>query len=142
VSPLASPPRPLPAAVRDLLDAPNYVHLSTLRADGTPRNWVVWVGLEGERLLVCTTSFSWKAKDMRRDPRVGLSVVDLENPYRMATLQGRVVEERPDEGCRYMDPISLKYTNAPFPSRGPDRLCFVIEIDKARQTTLDFVHNP
>ena len=41
-----------------------------------------------------------------------------------------------------MDPISVKYTGAPFPSRGPDRLCFVIEIEKARQTTLGFVHNP
>ena len=140
--PLTSPPSPLSPGVRELLDAPNYVHLSTLRRDGTPRNWVVWVGLEGDRVLVCTTSFSWKAKDMRRDPRVGLSVVDLSNPYRMAALQGRVVEERPDEGCRYMDPISFKYTNAPFPSRGPDRLCFVIEIEKARQTTLGFVHEP
>jgi Pyridoxamine 5'-phosphate oxidase len=48
----------LPADVRELLDAPNYVHLSTLRRDGSPRSWVVWVGLEGERVLVCTTTFS------------------------------------------------------------------------------------
>jgi PPOX class probable F420-dependent enzyme len=128
--------------VRELLDAPNYVHLSTLRRDGTPRNWVVWVGLEGDHVLVCTTDVSWKAKDMRLDPRVGLSAVDLANPYRMATLQGRVVEERPDAGCRYMDPISFKYTNAPFPSRDPDRLCFVIAIEMARQATLGFVHDP
>jgi PPOX class probable F420-dependent enzyme len=132
----------IPAEVRDLLDAPNYVHLSTLRRDGSPRSWVVWVGLEDERLLVCTSSVTWKAKDMLRDPRVALSVIDGENPYRMASLQGRVVELRPDEGCRYMDPISVKYTGAPFPSRGPDRVCFVIEIEKARQTTLGFVHNP
>jgi PPOX class probable F420-dependent enzyme len=132
----------IPADVRELLDAPNYVHLSTLRRDGSPRRWVVWVGLEGERVLVCTTSYSWKAKDMRRDHRVALSVIDRENPYRMASLQGRVLEVRPDEGCRYMDPISVKYTGAPFPSRGPDRLCFVVEIEKARQTTLGFVHNP
>jgi PPOX class probable F420-dependent enzyme len=132
----------IPADVRELLDAPNYVHLSTLRRDGTPRNWVVWAGLEDERVLICTTDVSWKAKDMRRDPRVGLSVVDLENPYRMASLQGHVVEVRDDEGCRFMDPISYKYTNRPFPSRGPDRVCFVIEIDKARQTTLSFAHEP
>jgi PPOX class probable F420-dependent enzyme len=132
----------IPADVRELLDAPNYIHLSTLRRNGTPRNWVVWVGLEGERVLICTTDVSWKAKDMRRDPRVGLSVVDLENPYRMASLQGHVVEVRDDEGCRFMDPISYKYTNRPFPSRGPDRVCFVIEIDKARQTTLGFAHAP
>jgi PPOX class probable F420-dependent enzyme len=118
------------------------VHLSTLRRDGTPRNWVVWVGLEGDDVLVCTTELSWKAKDMRRDPRVGLSVVDLANPYRMASLQGRVVEIRPDAGCRWMDPISFKYTGAPFPSRGSDRVCFVLAIEKARETTLGFVHRP
>ena len=47
---------PLPEDVRRLLEAPNYVHLSTLRADGTPRNWIVWVGVEGDRILVCTGS--------------------------------------------------------------------------------------
>jgi PPOX class probable F420-dependent enzyme len=76
----------LPADVRDLLDAPNYVHLSTLRRDGTPRNWVVWVGLEGDRVLVCTTECSWKAKDLRRDPRVGLSVVDGRGPDRVCLV--------------------------------------------------------
>jgi PPOX class probable F420-dependent enzyme len=133
---------PIPDAVRELLEAPNYVHLSTLRADGSPRNWVVWVGLEGDRILICTSEAVWKAKDMRRDPRVAMSVADLGNPYRMATLQGRVIEIRPDEGCRYMDPISVKYTGAPFPSRGADRVCFVIAVDKAAQRTLGFVHDP
>jgi PPOX class probable F420-dependent enzyme len=133
---------PLPDPVRALLDAPNYVHLSTLRADGSPRNWVVWVGLEGEHILVCTSDQVWKAKDMRRDPRVALSVADRASPYRMAAIQGRVVEIRPDEGCRYMDPISVKYTGAQFPSRGPDRLCFVIAVVRAWQQTLGFQDQP
>jgi hypothetical protein len=60
----------------------------------------------------------------------------------MAALQGRVVEERRDEGCRLMDPISIKYTGAPFPSRGPDRVCFVIAVESAAQHTLNFVHRP
>ena len=135
-------PIPIPDDVRELLDAPNYVHLSTLRADGSPRNWVVWVGLEGDLILVCTSDAIWKARDMRRDPRVALSVTDMSNPYRMAAIQGRVVEVRSDEGCRYMDPISLKYTSAPFPSRGPDRVCFVIAVEKATKRTLSFVHDP
>jgi PPOX class probable F420-dependent enzyme len=135
-------PIPIPDDVRELLDAPNYVHLSTLRADGSPRNWVVWVGLEGDSILVCTSRSIWKGKDMLRDPRVALSVTDMNNPYRMAAIQGRVVEVRSDEGCRYMDPISFKYTSAPFPSRGPDRVCFVIAVEKAAQRTLRFVHDP
>jgi len=135
-------PIPIPEGVRELLHAPNYVHLSTLRADGSPRNWVVWVGLEDEHILVCTSDAIWKAKDMRRDPRVAMSVTDGANPYQMATIQGRVVEVRRDDDCRYMDPISIKYTSAPFPSRGPDRVCFVIAVEKAAQRTLSFVHQP
>jgi hypothetical protein len=38
----------IPDEVRALLEEPNFVHLSTLRADGSPRNWVVWVGLDGD----------------------------------------------------------------------------------------------
>jgi PPOX class probable F420-dependent enzyme len=135
-------PIALPDEVRSLLDAPNFVHLSTLRADGSPRNWVVWVGLEGDRLLVCTGRDTWKARDMRRDPRVGISVVDLANPYRMAAVQGRVAEMRSDEDCRYMDPISVKYTGAPFPARGPERVCFVIEAETAGGRSLGFTHRP
>jgi hypothetical protein len=41
---------------------------------------VVWVGLEGDHVLVSSTDFSWKSRDMRRNPRVGLSVVDLTDP--------------------------------------------------------------
>ncbi len=67
-------PIQIPAGVRQLLEAPNYVHLSTLRPDGSPRNWVVWVGLEGDQILICTSETVWKAKDMRRNPRVALSV--------------------------------------------------------------------
>ena len=133
---------PIPGDVRKLLEAPNYVHLSTLRADGSPRNWVVWAGLEDDHILVCTSDTIAKAKDMRRDPRVALSLTDITNPYRMAAIQGRVVEVRSDEGCRYMDPISVKYTGAPFRSRGSDRVCFVIAVEKAGQRTLAFVHDP
>jgi hypothetical protein len=93
-------------------------------------------------ILVCTSEAIWKAKDMRRDPRVAMSVTDTANPYRMAAIQGRVVQVRPDEGCRYMDPISIKYTSAPFPSRGPDRVCFVIAVEKAACRALGFAHHP
>jgi PPOX class probable F420-dependent enzyme len=84
----------IPGDVRQLLDAPGYVHLSTPRADGSPRNWVVWVGLEDDYILVRTSDAIWKAKDMRRDPRVALSVTNLANPYRMATIRGHVVRPR------------------------------------------------
>lgn len=115
----------LPLDVRLLLEAPNYVHLSTLRADGRPRNHVVWAGLEGDRVLICTSDWTWKAKDMRRDPRVALSVIDRGNPYQMAALQGRVAEERPDEGCRLMDPIETAVLPR-IPGAEPRRLVIAV----------------
>lgn len=133
---------PIPAEVRELLDRPNYVHLSTLRRDGSPRSWVVWAGVEGDRVLVCTDTGAWKAKDMQHDPRVSLSVVDLDDPYRMAAVQGRVVEVRPDPENAFMDVLSHKYTGKPFPHRAPSRVCFVIEVEHAGQRTLAFEHRP
>jgi hypothetical protein len=47
-----------------------------------------------------------------------MSVTDMANPYHMAAIEARMVEVRPDEDCRYMDPISFKYTNKPCPAAG------------------------
>ncbi len=132
----------LPDDVRALLSAPNYVHLSTVRRDGTPRNWVVWAGVEGDHILVCTGMGTWKAKDMVNNPAVALSVTALDNPYRMAAVQGRVIEVRDDHHSVYMDELSHKYTGEPFPMRGQDRVCFVIEPVKAGGMTLGFEHSP
>jgi PPOX class probable F420-dependent enzyme len=133
---------PIPPTVRALFDRPNYVHLTTLRQDGTPRNWVVWVGVEGEHILVCTGTGQWKAKDMQRDPRVALSVADFDNPYKMAAAQGRVIDIRRDPDNAFMDPIAYKYTGKPFPHRGEDRVCIVIEIERAGERTWKFEHRP
>jgi PPOX class probable F420-dependent enzyme len=109
--------------------------------DGSPRSAAVWVGREGDRLLVCPGDGSLKAKNTRRDPRVVLSIVDIHDPYMEAQLRGRVVERRPDPDLRVMDPISDKYTGKAFPFRNPKgRVALVIEIDRARYAKLPFEH--
>ena len=129
--------------IKQLVDRPNFAHLSTLMPDGSPQSVPVWVGREGERILVCTGEGSLKAANTRRDPRVALSIVDFQNPYEEAQLRGRVVERRPDPDLRIMDPVSHKYTGKPFPMRGSEgRVALVIEIDKARYTKLPFAHTP
>ena len=132
----------LPDDIRALFDAPNYVHLTTLRIDGSPRNWVVWVGLEGDNILVCTGESAWKAKDMIRDPRVSLSVTANDDPYRMGAIQARVVEMRDDADSEFMDAISHKYTGQPFPARGEGRVCFVLQPVLSGGRKLGFVHAP
>jgi PPOX class probable F420-dependent enzyme len=129
--------------VKQLIDRANFVHLSTILPDGSPQSAPVWVGREGDRLLICTGEKSLKARNTRRDPRIALSIVDYRNPYEEAQLRGRVVEWRPDPELRFMDPISVKYTGKPFPFRDPEgRVTLVIEIDKVRYTKLPFEHTP
>jgi PPOX class probable F420-dependent enzyme len=125
--------------IRALLDGPNFAHLATLMPDGSPQSAPVWVGREGDCILICTGEDSLKAKNTRRDPRVALSIIDFHDPYKEAQLRGRVVERRPDGNLKYMDPISHKYTGKPFPFRSLEgRVALVIEIEKARYTKLPF----
>ncbi len=136
-------PQPLSADIRQLLDRPNFAHLATLMPDGSPQSAPVWVGREGDRILVCTGEGSLKAMNTRRDPRIALSIVDVQDPYIEAQLRGRVVERRPDPDLALMDPISHKYTGKPFPFRNPEgRVALVIEIQKARYAKLPFEHTP
>jgi PPOX class probable F420-dependent enzyme len=136
-------PTPLSAEIKQLVDRPNFAHLATLMPDGSPSNTPVWVGREGDRLLIGTSEGSLKARNTGRDPRVALSIVDFHDPYMEAQLRGRVVERRPDPELKLMDPISQKYIGKPFPMRSYEgRVALVIEVDKARYLKLPFEHTP
>jgi PPOX class probable F420-dependent enzyme len=135
---------PLSPDVRALLDEPNFAHLATLMPDGSPQSAPVWIGVEGDHVLVATGEGSLKAKNTRRDPRVSLSVVAMDNPYREAQLRGRVVERRPDAKFEVMDRISRKYIGKEFPMRAnpEQRVVLVVEVQRARYTVLPFSHTP
>ena len=136
-------PLPLSQEIKQLLDRPNFAHLATLMPDGSPQSVPVWVGRDGDRIVVCTGEGSLKARNTRRDPRVALSIVDFHDPYKEAQIRGRVVERRPDPDLAIMDPVSRKYTGQPFPFRNPEgRVALVIEVEKARYAKLPFEHTP
>jgi len=136
-------PMALSADVRSLIDAPNFVHLATLMPDGSPQSVPVWVGRDGDRLIICTGEGSLKAKNTARDPRVAISIVDVHDPYKEAQLRGRVIEHRNDSDFKWLDKIAAKYTGKPFPMRDPNgRVALVIEIDKARFAKLPFEYTP
>ena len=129
--------------IKALLDAPNFAHLATIMADGSPQCDPVWVTREGDRILICTSERTLKAKNTRRDPRVALSIIDFHDPYKEAQMRGRVIERRPDADFRYGDPNSIKYIGKPFPFRDFEgRVALVIEIEKQRYTKLPLEHTP
>jgi PPOX class probable F420-dependent enzyme len=129
--------------IKQLLDRPNFAHLATLMPDGSPHSVPVWVGREGDRIVICTSETSLKAKNTGRDARVALSLVDFDDPYSEAQVRGRIVEHRPDPDLKVLDPISRKYTGKPFPMRSPEgRVALIIEVEKARYTKIPFKHEP
>jgi PPOX class probable F420-dependent enzyme len=70
---------------RALLDAKNFATVATLSPDGSPQTSVVWIKHDGDRVLFSTTAARRKARNLARDPRVPVSIFDLENPYRSTT---------------------------------------------------------
>ena len=129
---------PLDPNVRDLFEQPNYVHLATVLPDGSPHAVAIWSGfVDGERLGFFTQPSSRKAKNVAADPRVCLSVIDRQNPYRMASVRGRVVETVEDErAVEWMDRIAESYTGKPFPMR--TGTLYVIEPEHVWSMTLPF----
>ncbi len=135
---------PLSDEIKALLRGANFGFLATVMADGSPQVAAVWVDLEGDRILVSTGETSLKARNTRRDARVGLSVVSLANPYLEAQMRGCVVERRPDPDFAVMDRMSRKYTGQAFPwRRDPaNRVVLVIEPERARYVALALTHDP
>jgi PPOX class probable F420-dependent enzyme len=129
--------------IKQLVDGPNFAHLATLMPDGSPQAVPVWIGREGEHLVICTGEGSLKAKNTRRDPRIALSMVSFDNPYEELQIRGRVVERRPDTEFKTLDSMSHKYTGKPYPMRSSEgRVALIIEVEKARYTKLPFQHTP
>ena len=94
------------------------MRLATVLPDGSPHSIPIWAILEDGRIAFFTQSTSRKARNLARDPRVALSVVDSENPYRNAQLRGRVVETvGGGPALEVIDRISQRYIGQPFPMR-------------------------
>ncbi|HLG89040.1 MAG TPA: TIGR03618 family F420-dependent PPOX class oxidoreductase [Alphaproteobacteria bacterium] len=126
-----------------LIDAPNFAALTTLMDDGSPKTEPVWVGRDGDRIVICTDRKSIKGINIDRDPRVALSITDFENPYEQLLIRGRVVESRDDNDLKIMDALSHKYIGAPFPRRKwSSRVAYYVEADVARYYKSPLKHTP
>jgi PPOX class probable F420-dependent enzyme len=116
--------------VRRLIDSRNFAHLATILPDGSPHSAPVWMGRDRDRIIVVTDEGSLKSKNTRRDPRVAISIVDMDDPYTVAHLRGRVMERRPDIDFRYIDSICQKYVGQDWPLRYAVAVALFIEMIK------------
>jgi PPOX class probable F420-dependent enzyme len=99
---------PLSEPTLSLLDGRNYAVLATVNPDGSPQTSVMWVGRDGGDLLFSTVEGRVKHRNMLRDPRVSVTVIDSSNPENYVELRGRV-SMTPDVGRRVDTKLSWKY---------------------------------
>ncbi len=115
--------------VRAVLDGTPIAHLATLLPDGAPHAVPIWIGTHGEHVLFLTGPDSRKARNLRRDPRVAISLTPTDNPFQPIILRGKVVEWiAGDAGWELVDRISEKYTGGPY-TRDVERVAALIEPD-------------
>jgi len=113
--------------VRRLLDTTAVAHVATVLPDGSPHSVPLWVGTEGDRVAFLTGPGSRKARNLRRDPRVALSLAPPEDPFTPVIVRGQVVEWlEGDAAWEVIDRIATKYTGQPYP-RGEERIVALIE---------------
>ena len=120
----------LSPVVQKLITGSNFGHLTTLMRDGSPQVTIVWVDLDGDRILINTAEGRQKPRNLRRDPRVALSIADQENPYASASIRGRVVEMTREGADEHIDKLAKKYLGQdryPFRQPGEQRLILVVQ---------------
>ncbi|TSB13027.1 PPOX class F420-dependent oxidoreductase [Streptomyces sp. NBC_01525] len=129
----------LPNDIRLRIEAPNFWYVATLNGDGSPHVSPMWVGLDGDLLLINTSVGRVKERNLRRDPRVCLSHADAADPYDRVQIRGRAVRfvEGP-EADRNMDELARAYRGAAgyeWLLPGERRVMVLIEPDRARRVT-------
>ncbi|MGK2956443.1 MAG: PPOX class F420-dependent oxidoreductase [Solirubrobacterales bacterium] len=117
-----------------LLEGQHFAHVATLKEDGSPQVTPVWVGHEGDLVTFNTAKGRLKEKNLKRDPRVAISILDAENPYVPLVIQGTVVEMTEEGADDDVDALAKRYLDAdtyPFRQPGEERIIVKVEPDKA-----------
>ncbi|TDD18970.1 PPOX class F420-dependent oxidoreductase [Kribbella turkmenica] len=117
----------LDPVVREVLDTASFAHVATVLPDGSPHSTPVYVGTRGDQIVFFTGPRMRKARNLRRDPRVALSIVPVDNPFQPVVVRGRVVEWiEGDEAWEIIDRLVAKYIDERYP-RDDERMVLVVE---------------
>lgn len=120
----------------DLLDSTALAHVATVGPNGEPQVNPVWFGWDGEHLRFSQTTTRQKYRNVQRDPRIALSIVDPANPYRYLEIRGRVVAVEPDPDLDFINSMAKKYLGQdryPWHRPGDERVVIVVAPERTSQ---------
>ncbi len=120
----------IPDGYLDLFKKKAFAHLGTLMPDGSPQVNPVWVDFDGTHVRFNTARGRWKDKNLQRDARVAIEIIDPDNPYRYLQVRGKIVEITEKGADAHIDSLAKKYLDAdkyPFAQPGEVRVTYRIE---------------
>jgi PPOX class probable F420-dependent enzyme len=123
----------IPENFTDLFSKKSFAHLATTMADGHPQVTPVWIDFDGTHVLVNSATGRVKDKNLRRDKRVALSILDPDNPYRYMAILGQVVEITQAGADEHIDRLAKKYLGLdkyPHHRQGEARVIYKIRPEK------------
>ena len=118
-----------------LRDTKSFIHLATINKDGSPQVSPVWVDFDGTHVVVNSEQKRRKVRNMKRDPRVSLSVQDPANAYHYVEIRGRVVSITAEGGAAHIDKLAKKYMGVDkYPGNQPGDVRVIIKIEPEHVT--------
>ena len=119
----------IPENYRDLFTKKAFAHLATVSTDGAPQSTPVWVDYDGTHVRFNTARGRVKDKNLQRNPKVALSILDPENPYRYLQVRGRVVEMTEQGADAHIDALAKKYLGKDkYPYRKPGEVRVIVKV--------------
>ena len=127
-------PEVIPEQYRDLFNKKAFASLTTLMPDGSPQTTPVWCDIDGDLVMFNSAKGRQKDRNVRRDPRVALAIIDPDNPYRYMEIRGKVVEITEQGADAHIDKMAKKYLGKdtyPFRQAGEVRVIYKIRPEHA-----------
>ena len=115
--------------VAKLLEDKNLAFVATLMRDNSPQITPTWIDLVDGIIIINTAEGRVKQRNLSRDPRVAISIVDQKNPYNMVTIRGKVIEQTTHDADKHIDKMAKKYLGVdkyPFAMPGEKRILLKI----------------
>lgn len=126
----------IPEDYRDLLETPALIHVATIGPGGEPQSNPVWFDWDGEHIKFSQTKTRQKYKNVGRDPRIAVSLVDPENPYRYLEIRGQVTKIEEDPDLDFINAMAKKYLGMdeyPYHQPGDERVVLYVRPEHTTQ---------
>ena len=121
-------------SIRRLFEGKNFAFVSTVMKDGYPQITPTWIDIEDGNIIVNTAIGRIKQKNVSRDPRLSIALIDQNNSYDMVTVRGKVIEQITGEPAeKHIDRLAKKYLGKDkYPGRSPGEKRVILKVKPER----------